>query len=102
MKIADKDKIYNTVALKQYELEELKQVKSNLITMNEDYKAEMTVKTVHTSILGGRLYKRKKTITIVPELLIQIIDELIKNKREYLDKAINLAIILENKERECE
>ena len=48
MKIADKDKIYNTVALKQYELEELKQVKSNLIAMNEDYKAEMTVKTANS------------------------------------------------------
>ena len=100
MKIVEKDKIYNTVALHQYELEELKQIKLDLSTMNKDYKAEMTIKTIQTRIFGGGLYKNKKTIEIVPELLIQIIDKLIENKREYLDKAINLAVIAENKERE--
>lgn len=102
MKTVEKDKIYNAVALKQYELEELKQIRTDLMTMNENYKAEMIIKTVHRNIWNNVLYKKKRTTTIVPELLIQIIDELIKNKREYLDKAINLAIISENKERECE
>ena len=38
----------------------------------------------------------------IRKTLIRVINkrELIKNKREYLDKAINLAIISENKERE--
>ena len=67
--------------------------------MDENYKAEMTIKTVHSRI-SGVLYKKKATTTVVPELLIQIIDKLIENKREYLDKAINLAIVSENKERE--
>ena len=100
MKTAEKDKIYNTIALKQYELEELKEIKSNLCTMDKDYKAEMTIITIHTGIFGGISYKKKST-TVVPQLLIQIIDKLIENKREYLDKAINLAAITEiNKERE--
>ena len=100
MKTAEKDKIYNTIALKQYELEELKEIKSNLCTMDKDCKAEMTIRTIHTGIFGGISYKKKST-TVVPQLLIQIIDKLIENKREYLDKAINLAAITEmNKERE--
>ena len=101
MKTAEKDKIYNTIALKQYELEELKGIKSNLCTMDKDYKAEMTIITIHTGIFGGISYKKKSTTVVVPQLLIQIIDKLIENKREYLDKAINLAAITEmNKERE--
>ena len=100
MKTAEKDKIYNTIALKQYELEELKGIKSNLCTMDKDCKAEMTIRTIHTGIFGGISCKNKST-TVVPQLLIQIIDKLIENKREYLDKAINLAAITEiNKERE--
>ena len=100
MKAIEKDKIYNTIALKQNELEELKEIKLDLLTMDKNYKTEMTIKTIHTRIFGGELYKRKKKITVVPDTLIQIIDKLIENKREYLDKAINLVATAELKERE--
>lgn len=94
----DKEKAYNTVALKYYELEELRKIKADLLTMDKEYKANVIVKTIHSSNLTiSRLFLKKKSFDVVPELLIQIIDELIKNKQEYLDKAIDLTLALENK-----
>ena len=94
----DKEKAYNTVALKYYELEELREIKADLLTMEQDYKAKVIVKSIHSSNLSmSHYFFKKKSFDVAPELLIQIIDELIKNKQEYLDKAIDLTLALENK-----
>lgn len=97
----DKEKAYNTVALKYYELQELKNIKQDLIEMEQDTKAKLIIKTLHSEytghVFGGSepAYKiKKKKINIVPKLLIQIIDLLIENKQEYLDKAIDLTLVL--------
>ena len=95
----DKEKAYNTVALKYYELEELRRIKADLLTMDKEYKAKVIVKTIHSSFLGEitHYFFKKKSFDVAPELLIQVIDGLIKNKQEYLDKAIDLTLALESK-----
>lgn len=102
----DKEKAYNTVALKYYELQELKEIKGNLLSMNQEFKAKVKIKTIHWDYTGfafgsDETYTtRKKTFEVAPKLLIQIIDGLIKNKQEYLDKAIDLTIIAEKEGKE--
>ena len=99
-----KEKAYNTVALKYYELQELKKIKTDLLTMEQYTKAKVKIKTLHREYTGrvfgsDEIYKtKKKTFDIAPQLLIQIIDKLIDNKKEYLDKAIDLTLVLENKD----
>ena len=93
----DKEKAYNTVALKYYELEELKKIRYNLSTMIEGYKAKVKIKTLHEDFINGqfRFKTKRKSFEIAPKLLMQIIDKLIENKQEYLDKAIDLTLFLE-------
>ncbi len=97
----DKEKAYNTVALKYYELQELNKIKNNLLDMKQEEKAEVKIKTIHWDFSGAifgvePIYKtRKETFEIVPQLLVQIIDKLIEDKQNYLDKAIDLTIIAE-------
>lgn len=92
----DKEKAYNTVALKYYELQELEEVRSNLLSMNKDYNAEVKIKTIHEKKFNREIFTKKSKFLIAPELLIQVIDELIENKKEYLDKAIDLTIASED------
>lgn len=99
----DKERAYNTVALKYYELQELKKIKTDLIFMEQDCKAKVKIKTLHKEYSGSffgadEVHKtKKKSFDIAPQLLIQIIDKLIDSKKEYLDKAIDLTLVLENK-----
>lgn len=101
----DKEKAYNTVALKYYELQELNKIKDNLLDMQQTEKAEMRIKTIHWDYSGSifgtdPIYKtRKETFEIVPKLLVQIIDKLIEEKQKYLDKAIDLTIIAKQEEK---
>ena len=96
MREIDKEKAYNTVALKYYELEQLKEIKMDLLSMEQKYNAKVKIKTIHKSYTySPHLYAKKKVLEIEPTLLIQIIDGLIQNKKEYLDKAIDLTILAE-------
>lgn len=96
--ITDKERAYNTVALKYYELKELEKIRVNVASMEKEFKAEVKVKTIHKKILDRTLYDKKTKFNISPELLIQIIDKLIENKKEYLDKAIDLSIVLDKED----
>lgn len=94
----DKEKAYNTIALKYYELEELREIRRNLITMDAHYKARVTVKTIHNNGYMEELihfFSKKKSFNVVPELLIQIIDGLIEEKQKWLDKAIDVSLLAE-------
>ena len=92
----DKEKAYNTVALKYYELEKLKEIKKDLLSMEQDCYAKVKIKTIHKGYTyPPHLYSKKKVLEIEPTLLIQIIDGLIENKKEYLDKAIDLTVLAE-------
>lgn len=92
----DKEKAYNTVALKYYELQQLKEIKKDLLSMEQDYYAKVKIKTIHKSYAyPPHLFSIKRALKIEPKLLLQIIDELIENKKEYLDKAIDLAVLAE-------
>ena len=79
MREIDKEKAYNTVALKYYELEELRKIRTDLITMEQDCKAKVTVKTIQSTPYSKLLRYRtkKKTFDIAPKLLLQIIDKVI-------------------------
>ena len=96
----DKEKAYNTVAIAYYEMQQLKDIKEDLLSMEQEYKAKVKIKTFHTDFISSypHLYSIKKTFNINPKLLIQIIDGLIENKKEYLDKAIDLTVCLEKNE----
>ena len=96
MREIDKEKAYNTVALKYYELQQLKEIKEDLLSMEQDCNAKVKIKTIHKGYAyPPHLYSIKRAFEIEPKLLIQIIDGLIENKKEYLDKAIDLTLLAE-------
>lgn len=100
MKIKNKEELLKKIERVQYELFELKEIRKNLKESDKNYNSEMTVRTVHYRLLAHELFDKKVKIKVNPKILIQIIDELINRKIEYLDKVINYEKVSEENEEE--
>lgn len=100
MKIKNKEELLKKIKRVQYELFELKEIRKNLKESDKNYNSEMTVRTVHCRLLAHELFDKKVKIKVNPKILIQIIDELINRKIEYLDKVINYEKVSEENEEE--
>lgn len=95
-----KDDFKKKILRVQQELEQLKEIKENLKDSNKHYYSEMSVRTIHCRLLGHQLFDKKVKTTVNSKLLMQIIEELINKKMDYLDKVINYEKVSEKNEEE--
>ncbi len=96
----NKEEILKEIAEVQNELFELKKIKKYLKESDKRYNSEMVIRTIHCRLLGHELFDKRVKTKVNSKILIQIIDELINKKMEYLDKVINYEKVSEENEEE--
>ena len=93
------DKIANTIALKQMQINELKELKKLVIDSIED-SVKFTITTKHIApFMEVGIFKRKSTIDVSISTMNLLLDEIINKEKTYIDKLIDMEI--EERTKKC-
>ena len=86
-----KEKIANSIALRQMTINELKEIKHN-IEQSVDKSVKFSIETRHIIGFDIGLLKKKKTLPISNYTMKLLLDEAIRKEKERIDKLIDMEI----------
>ena len=86
-----KEKIANSIALRQMAINELKEIKHN-IEQSVDKNVKFSIETRHIIGFDVGILKKKKTLPISNYTMKLLLDEAIRKEKERIDKLIDMEI----------
>ena len=86
-----KEKITNSIALRQMTINELKEIKHN-IEQSVDENVKFSIETRHIIGFDIGILKKKKTLTNSNYTMKILLDEAIRKEKERIDKLIDMGI----------
>ena len=86
-----KEKIANSIALRQMAINELKEIKHN-IEQSADKNVKFSIETRHIIGFDIGLLKKKKTLPISNYTMKLLLDEAIRKEKERINKLIDMEI----------
>ena len=86
-----KEKIANSIALRQMAINELKEIKHN-IEQSVDKNVKFSIETRHIIGFDIGILEKKKTLPISNYTMKLLLDEAIRKEKERIDKLIDMEI----------
>ena len=86
-----KEKIANSIALRQMTINELKEIKHN-IEQSVDKNVKFSIETRHIIGFDVGILKKKKTLPISNYTMKLLLDEAIRKEKERINKLIDMEI----------
>lgn len=86
-----KEKIVNSIALRQMTINELKEIKHN-IEQSVDKNVKFSIETRHIIGFDIGILKKKKTLPISNYTMKLLLDEAIRKEKERINKLIDMEI----------
>ena len=86
-----KEKIANSIALRQMTINELKEIKHN-IEQSVDENVKFSIETRHIIGFDVGILKKKKTLPISNYTMKLLLDEAIRKEKERINKLIDMEI----------